>query len=290
MSEANERAGGGTHPISEAVTRAERFLLREAAPLERVYWDTLLRRTDAAPLLAALAEQQDASGALRPWGGGAPAELAAAAADPRLAVARADPLLAATLRALTWLDALGLLDHPLPERAVTWLLARQCGDGGWSEPGASEERRIALTGEVTGLLAKTPHARASALRRAEGFLARHWSVERVQGPRYAPILAYVHALAHLPSEVADEALQWCGRELERGFRTHAFEPLAVARVFLRARARALPGCAIEAGELTARLLAAQAPDGGWPGEPGDGRRDATLEAVEALLRLGPGTP
>ena len=281
MSEANERAGGGTHPISEAVTRAERFLLREAAPLERVYWDTLLRRTGAAPLLAALAEQQDASGALRPWGGAAPADLAAAAADPRLA---------ATLRALSWLDTLGLLDHALPERAVTWLLARQCGDGGWSEPGASEERRIALTGEVTGLLAKTPHARASALRRAEGFLAQHWSVERVQGPRYAPILAYVHALAHLPSEVADEALQWCGRELERGFRTHAFGPVEVARVFLRARARALPGCAIEAGELVVTLLAAQAPDGSFSAEPGAARLDATLEAVEALLRLGPGTP
>jgi len=147
---------------------------------------------------------------------------------------------------------------------------------------------VALSGEVTGLLAKTPHARESALRQAEAFLARHWAVERVQGPCYAPILAYVHALAHLHSELADEALQWCGRELERGFRTHAFTPVAVARVFLRARARALPGLQIDPDELVATLLGAQAPDGGWSAEPEAERLDATLEAVEALLRLGPG--
>jgi hypothetical protein len=126
------------------------------------------------------------------------------------------------------------------------------------------------------------------LARAEAFLARHWSVERVQGPCYEPILAYVHALAHVPSERADEVLQWCGRELERGFRTHAFAPLAVARVFLRARARALPGAGIEASEVVASLLGAQASDGGWPEEPGVSRLAATLEAMEALLRLGPG--
>jgi hypothetical protein len=92
----------------------------------------------------------------------------------------------------------------------------------------------------------------------------------------------------VPSELADEVLQWCGRELERGFRTHAFAPVAVARVFLRARARALPGASIDASEVVATLLAAQEPDGAWPAEPGTPRGVATLEAVEALLRLGPG--
>jgi hypothetical protein len=275
QAESAQRADGErSHPISQAVTRAEGFVLRHATPLEREFWATLLRRQGAGPLLAALASQQEATGALRPWRD-APS---------------ADPALAATLCGLTWLDALGLLDHPVPERAVMWLLARQQPDGGWSEPAASEERRVALTGEVAGLLAKTPYARESALRRAEAFLARHWAVERVQGPCYPPILAYVHALAHLHSELADEVLQWCGRELERGFRTHAFPPVAVARVFLRARARALPGLQIEPPELVATLLAAQASDGGWSAEPGSGRVDATLEAVEALLRLGPGAP
>jgi hypothetical protein len=258
--------------ISNAVTRAEGFVRQHVAPLEHLYWETLLRRQDARALLAALAAQQAPDGALRPWD----------------ATAAPDPALGATLRGLTRLDALGLLDHPVGERASAWLLARQQPDGGWSEPGADEARRIALTGEAAGLLAKTPFARASALARAEGFLARGFTVERVQGPCYAPILAYVHALANLPSERADEVLQWCGRELERGFRTHVFPPVAVARVFLRARARALPGAAIAADELVEALLAAQAPDGGWSAEPEVPRSDATLEAVEALLRLGPG--
>jgi hypothetical protein len=40
--------------------------------------------------------------------------------------------------------------------------------------------------------------------------------------------------------------------------------------------------------VVATLLAAQEPDGGWPAESGTPRAVATLEAVEALLRLGPG--
>jgi len=260
--------------LSQAVSRADGFVLRHAPPLERVFWETLLRRQDARALLAALTAQQEPDGALRPW---------------HDAVA-SDSALLATLCGLTRLDALGLLDHPVAERAAAWLLARQHGDGSFREAGADEERVIALTGEAAGLLAKTPFARASALQRAEAFLAGLWSVERVQGPRYAPILAYVHALANLQSELADEVLQWCGRELERGFRTHRFTAVAVARVFLRARARALPGASIEASELVATLLAGQAPDGGWSAEPEVPRPLATLEAVEALLRLGPGAP
>src|SRR5262249_3988918 len=137
--------------IARAVTRAEGFVLRFASPLERIYWDTLLRRQDARPLFVALAAAQAPDGAFEP-------ERVAPDADARLA---------ATLRGLTLLDALGVLDHPVPERAASWLLARQLEDGGWSEPGAGAERRIALTGEVAGLLAKTPYARASALARAE---------------------------------------------------------------------------------------------------------------------------
>jgi hypothetical protein len=64
----------------------------------------------------------------------------------------------------------------------------------------------------------------------------------------------------------------------------------VARVFLRARARALPGASIEVSEVVATLLAEQAADGGWSAEPEMPRTLATLEAVEALLRLGPGAP
>ena len=157
-----------------------------------------------------------------------------------------------------------------------------------TSPAPTKRAASRSRGEVAGLLAKTPSARASALRRAEGFLARHWSVERVQGPCYAPILAYVHALANLQSELADEVLQWCGRELERGFRTHSFDAgRGGARVPARAGARVArrQHRRERGGGDAARRAGA---DGGWSAEPEVPRALATLEAVEALLRLGPG--
>ena len=108
----------------------------------------------------------------------------------------------------------------------------------------------------------------------------------MQSGEYAPLLAYAHALTSIDSELTDEALVWCGRELEKGWRSARFSTLQLARVLLRARAKALPGAQIEASEITTALLAAQERDGGWPAEPGADRVDSTLEAVEALLRLG----
>jgi hypothetical protein len=105
--------------ISRAVEAADAFLAREAAPLERLFFDVLLRRESAPALLAALAETQAPDGALGAWSAARPAA----------------PL-AATLAALARLDALGLLDHPLGERAASFVLAGQQPDGGWDEPGA----------------------------------------------------------------------------------------------------------------------------------------------------------
>ena len=116
-----------------------------------------------------------------------------------------------------------------------------------------------------------------------GVAAARWSVERVQGPRYAPILAYVHALAHVPSERADEVLQWCGRELERGFRIGAFGPAAVGDVFVRCGAIAIPGTRLSAAEIVRALLLEQRPDGGF-GPPAAEVR-ATCKAALAIRHL-----
>jgi hypothetical protein len=177
-----------------------------------------------------------------------------------------------------------MMDHPVSEAAVGYVASRQQEDGGFLDDDAGVDARIVLTGEAAGLLARTPFASQRLLLGAESFLGRHWSVDRVQGPCYAPILAYTHLMSGFGSELSDEVLQWCGRELERGFRTHVFAPVDVARVFLRARARALPGAQVEPDEVVLDLLAAQDEDGGWP-DAGEGRVAATLVAVEALLRL-----
>ena len=257
--------------LDTVTARAGGFIAIEGAELDRFQLETLLRERDASGILDRLAAQQGADGGIRGW--------------------RRDDgndVLATTLRALGFLDGLGLLDHPVPEAAVGFLTGGQAEDGGWG-PSDDEEARILTTGAVAGFLAKSPYARPSVLRRAESFLLERWSIDRVQGPTYAPILAYTHLLAAFTSDTAsdagDEALQWCGRELERGFRTQVFDPVSVARVFCRARARALPGAQLEPPELVIALVTAQEADGGWTAGPDDSRVDATLDAVEALQRL-----
>lgn len=277
-----------------ALRRAGEFVAREGAELDRVYLATLLRERDATALLSGLAGLQRDDGAIANWRDGAVADWRSGA------VAEDAAGEASTLRALSLLDALGLLDHPVPEAAAAFLIARQGADGGWGAAEDAAAARIARTGEAGGLLAKSPFARPAVLRAAERFLAERWSVEALRAGGCAAILAHVHLLAAFPaaeSEIADEALQWCGRELERGFRSGAFSAVEVAQVFCRARARALPGARMEAAELAAAIATAQQPDGGWPAPnaapqfadalpAGAARLDAALLAAEALLRLG----
>jgi hypothetical protein len=259
--------GSAESGLDAPLARARAFVETHGDALDRSFVAVLLRETPAPALLEALAARQEASGSI--------------------ADVDAPPGLAATLRALERLDAVGLLDHPVVEAAVDFVAGHQDRAGAFAAAaGDDEAARIAWTGAAAGLLAKTPFARPSLLRRAEGWMRERWSVERVQGPTYAPILAYTHLLTQVDSELADEALQWCGRELERGLRTGAFGPLPVARVLLRARAGALPGARIEAQELVVGLITAQAPDGRFPAEADAPAVRATLEGIEALLRLG----
>ncbi len=253
--------------VDAAAARARGWLAGHGSEIEQLCLDTLLGERPVPELLGIWAAAQREDGALPASRGSAP------------------PDAWSTAWALERLGSLGLLDHPVPERATSFLAHAQAPDGGYGEVTLAEELRIAATGRIAGLLGRTPFARPSMLRGAEQFLAQRWSVERVQGPRYSPILAYVRLLTQVPSELADEALQWCGRELERGFRQGSFGAVATARVFLHARARALPGARIEPAELVDALLAEQARDGHFPPTGDLHPVDATLEGVEALLWL-----
>jgi hypothetical protein len=258
--------------LAPALRRAAEFVFAQGDAEARADARALHGRASPDGLVALLAARQDAAGALA----------------PRTAALESGPC-AATAGALARLDALGLLHHATAERAVAFLEAAQAPDGAWADPAdAGEAARIERTAEVAARLARTACARGSTLRLAETFLRARWSPERVAGPRYGPVLAYFEALASLPSELADEALQWCGRELERGFRSGVFDAVATARVFVRCGARALPGTRIAAEEVVEALLRAQQPDGGFPaaagGEPA--RVAAALDALLAVLRLG----
>ena len=192
--------------------------------------------------------------------------------------------------ALEVLDAIGLRRGADVERAVAILAAAQRDDGSWSLAGDTDENaRVVTTAQIAGQLAKTRCARPAVLRAASAFLAAHWGPERVQGGDPELIAGFAQWYANTDDELSDAALQWCGRELERGFRTGAIDALGTARVFALCDAQALPGARLAADEVVLSLAAAQAPDGGFgpASSPVAARVEATLAALAALQRLDP---
>jgi hypothetical protein len=198
-----------------------------------------------------------------------------------------------TLAALAALDAARALHASEVERIARWLEAAQRDDGSWAiEPDAPEAQRIVATGLLAGFLAKTSCARPASLRSAGAFLATRWGPERVQGGDFGAIAGYAHFFANTPHELSDAGLQWCGRELERGFRSGRLAAWQAARVLALCDARALPGARLGADEIVLSLLAEQAADGGWldAGAEAACRVAVTIDAAVALARLGGATP
>lgn len=179
------------------------------------------------------------------------------------------------LARLRLLDDLGALGTPAAERVVAFLVARQGEDGSWA--GGAE--RVLTTATVAGELGKTPFVKPSVLDEAGAFLAPHWSPERVQGFDLPAVAAWSVFFANVLHELADEGLQWCGRELERGYRTGRFDPVETARVLLACGARALPGGRVAAPELVEAVCASQRDDGSFGAPP------RTYDALAALVRL-----
>jgi hypothetical protein len=247
-------------------------LASRGAALEAAFVAALAGEATRDPVLAVASAGQETSGAL----------------GPLVAGDAAGPGVASTVDALGWLGVLGLHEGAVVERAVAFLAAAQERDGSWRDPGANgAEQEAALVASVCAVMARAPAARLSALRRGGAALGVRWSRERVQAGSYPLISGYLAALASLPADldVADEALQWCGRELERGFRTGTLGAPAVAAVFVRCDAHALPGSRLRAEEVGLALLAAQQEDGGFPGD-GPPERAACVAAA-ALRHLAP---
>ena len=149
-------------------------------------------------------------------------------------------------------DELGARTDARVERCCARLVASQQDDGGFGA-GANLDARLVYTGMAAGFLAKTPFARPESLDAAGSFLALHFAPERVQGFRFESVLAYAHYFANAPHEQADAVLQWCGRELERGFRARAFDAVRTAHVYAACDAHAMPGARIAQDELCAAL-------------------------------------
>lgn len=166
---------------------------------------------------------------------------------------------------------------------------RQGGDGAWRSEGIGEDEVLYLTGALAGQLAKTRYARPALLEAAGEFLAERWSPERVKAGCWRALAAYAHFFANAGHERSDEILQWCGRELERAFRTRRFDALRTTRILLDCDAHSLPGARFEAGELVAALIAQQASDGSFgAAEEISARVESTLDALCALRRFSGG--
>jgi hypothetical protein len=182
----------------------------------------------------------------------------------------------------------GVMQGALVERAARHLARAQRPDGCW-EParGASEGAAIEATGRIAGVLARTPCVKSRTLDAAADWLAERFAPERVQGFAIGALGAYAATFANIAHEASDAILQWCGRELERGFRAGAFDAVRTARVLVDCDAPSLPGARFAANEVVAALLREQEQDGGWPSRGGEPacRIARTLDALAGLARL-----
>jgi len=191
-----------------------------------------------------------------------------------------DGSVVASRRALSALADAGALDSPTVEHACRFLEGIQSETGAWLA--GDEDECIRETGLLTGLLARTPFARARALDAAGDWLAAHFAPERVQGFAWEAIAAYGACFANLPHDEADGILQWCGRELQRGVQARIFDGVRTGRVLAWCDAPSVPGAQVAAPSVVADILESQREDGSWPAPDGV---TAAAQAVDALAVL-----
>ena len=284
---------------ADALERAFGFLEAQSDEWARARSRVLCGAEPPATLVARLESHQQPDGSF-PLGtlvsGGAlgfpPLELAGLPAASRALVGTLEALLLAA-------DA-GLLYGDWLERAIRFLERRQATDGAFrleslradstlaiGEPG-HEPTEVFWTGMIAGLLGRTPLSRADTLERAGAFLAERFTPDAVENDGYSALMAYALFFTNVGHELSDEALQWCGRALEKGFRGRRHDAVATMRILLSCDAEAMPGAEFDAVELLERLLEEQARDGGFaelsPGGP-LARTTQTFDAMFAIVRL-----
>jgi hypothetical protein len=216
-------------------------------------------------------------------------DLPVAAVIERIAVSGTAPAIGELLTILAVFDDLGCRGVSPVEIACETLMRTQSRDGSWCDGAdAAEDERIFSTGMIAGYLAKTPFVRKSRLDSAADHLASLWEPDRVKGDAWRVTAAYFHCFSLVQHDRADAILQWCGRELERGFRTNVYDVVQTARVFTLCKAHALPGSQLARADIVDRLVEVQSRDGSYAPRD-DSSQNArvahTLDALVALVRL-----
>jgi len=280
------------HRAAEALERAYHFLESQSDSWAGLRAQVLCGARPASDLTERLVAIQGADGSL-PLGtlvsGGGPGfpPTDLAALDPE------DTAIVGTLEGLLVAADAKVLHADWVESAARFFEARQSNDGAFRVlPGgsgrAAERADVFWTGMVAGVLGRTPVSRPSLLEAAGEFLAQRFDPGAVENDGYSALLAYSHFFTNVAHELSDEALQWCGRALEKGFRSRQFDAVATLRVLLTCDAQALPGATFDVSELLERLLEEQAGDGGFAELSAGGlavRTTQTFDAMLAIVRL-----
>lgn len=298
-------AGQDTGALSEA-DLIESLRRRSADALERAYgflgsgsdqWnllraEVLCEGRPPSDLSEAISAIQAADGSLAIGtlvsGGG----LGFPSTDPAL-LGEPERQIVGTLEGLLLAGDAKVLHADWVESAVRCLETLQSDDGAFRVGGSEgtrdeQEAEIFWTGMVAGILGRTPYSRPAHLQAAGAFLSARFDPEAVEQDGYPALLAYSHFFTNVADDLADEALQWCGRALEKGFRSRRLEAVATLRVLLTCDAQAMPGATFDVAELLERVLEEQAGDGGFNelsvgGSPT--RMTQTFDGMLALVRL-----
>lgn len=272
------------HRAASALEAGLGFIERHGDPLAVLRVHALLGARSVADCVEAIARHVDGSGAVASLGlatQGAPG-LAELAADPGAAA------LVGPIEALIALADLGRLHVPCVEPIARRLGEIQQPDGSFGDPTSAPETRIFATGLLAGHLARTRVARPEMLDRAGGFLASVWSPDRVSGRAWPELAAFAAWYSSTGDDLADEALQWIGRELQRGHQNGTYDAVHTVRVLLHCDASAVPGAALVPAALLASLLDEQGADGGFAElaiGPDTLRVMPTLDAMLGAIRL-----
>ena len=274
---------------AESLERAYRFLETQPDQWALLRAQVLCAARPAEDLATKLGETQAEDGRL-PIGtllsGGAlgfpPTELAALDADQRGVIG--------TLEALLLAGDAKVLHARFVEPAVRFLETQQAPDGAYRIPASGSGRTvdqadIFWTGMIAGILGRTPVSRTRHLEAAGEFLASKFDPEAIEHDGYSALMAFAHFYTNVPDDAADEALQWCGRALEKGFRSRSLEAVATVRVLLTCDAQAMPGATFDVVEFLERIMEEQAGDGGFAELSPDGRASRTSQTFDAMLAI-----
>ena len=280
------------HRAADALERAYRFLETQPDAWALLRAQVLCQARPAADLARKLGETARPDGSL-PLGtlisggevGFPPLDAAALGEDTAAVLG--------TLEAMLVAGDARALQADWVEPAVRFLEAHQSDDGAYRLPISNDlvaqaEADVFFTGMIAGILGRTPVSKIAPLEAAGAFLAERFSPDAVEHDGYSALLAYSHFYTNVPDEEADQALQWCGRALEKGFRSRHLDAVSTLRVLLTCDAQAMPGATFDIVELLERLMEEQAGDGGFAelslGGP-ETRTSQTVDAMIAIVRL-----